>query len=134
MDMSPDMLIGLALNLLGYIGAGGLCATLYSMWRGRKRAASTRSDGDSPSVSLSGPSAPGSLPEPRLEFVRLVESRHAERSEGGRDVKIAGARRNRTDTFQLARKMIDLGAAPEKVRGLLPISEAELALLRRGHN
>jgi hypothetical protein len=46
----------------------------------------------------------------------------------------AAARRDRADIIRIAKEMMKAGATAEKIKGVIPISEAELSLLSIGKN
>ncbi len=136
MEWSNEVLINLALNVVGYIAAGGLMLVLRSLVRRRR-------------TEPSGTSLPGcgagrdieDRPRPKgarqsIEFVRLGETVQRGEPQTAETVRLRGiclpttaARRDRVETIALARRLIKAGATAERIRSVLPISEGELALL-----
>ena len=137
MDLSKEVLLDLLLNVVGYLAAGGLSLVLYSLFLGRENTVldSTRSDlqaGDEQHGNTGSVSGEGR----RIEFIKFGEQQGKAGAAPSSDVHLkrtpvmaATSRRNRIEVIGLARKMIEAGASAEKVRAVLPISEAELALL-----
>ncbi len=134
MDISQQFLIDMALNVGGYVLAGALGILLFSMFRRRKEV----------SVPVKREPTPEETPAPggtgtvvgerrRVEFVRLSR----QDAPGASTVKTTdttgtasvGDRRNRTETIRIARTMLKAGASAEKIKRVIPISDAELSLL-----
>lgn len=137
MDLSNEVLMDLLLNAAGYLAAGGLLLVLYSLFRGRRKAPMDPPGSDSRRVDQ-GPGETGSVAgeRRRIEFIKFGKQPCQADAVGAGEVHLKGApampatsRRDRLDVMGLARKMIQAGASAEKIRAVLPISEAELALL-----
>ena len=137
MDLSQDILMETILNIVSYLAATGLLLTLYSLLRGRKKAASVSTTYNLKSTdNKSGRSRNASSEQHRIEFIRLGEQPdNADNTSTGKarpkdaPMTMAASRRNRIEVVRLARKMIEAGAPAERIRAVLPISEAELTLL-----
>jgi len=142
MDLSKEVLMDLFLNAVGYLAAGGLSLALYALFCGRKKAAL-----DSPRPDLStadqrcGKAGNVAGERRRIEFIKFGEQPYKADAAGTGDVHSkrapampAASLRNRIEVIGLARKMINAGASAEKIRAILPISEAELALLSSQKN
>ncbi len=140
MEISQDVIIDTILNAIGYLAAGGLAIAVYSTFGKRQKLLSPASDRrciDHEDVLVrSGNHREGNR---RLEFVRFDQTRTD--SESAQSVVSepaaripADARRNRAEVIGLARKLIDAGASADRIRSVLPISEAELALLSCNRN
>ena len=142
MDLSNEVLMDLFLNAAGYLAAGGLSLTLYALFRGRRKAAL-----DSPRSDLRmadqrhGEAGNVTGERRRIEFIKFGEQAFKADAAGTGDVQSkrapampAASRRDRIEVMGLARKMINAGASAEKIRAILPISEAELALMSSQKN
>jgi hypothetical protein len=136
MELSQDLIIEVALNAVGYIAAAGLVLTLLSLLR-RTRSETEASPG---SIATAAPDGPVAATDRKpagasqLEFVKFsdnssagAEARKAENAE-----KPDGSRRDRSEIIRVAREMLKAGATHEKITSILPISQAELALLSAG--
>ncbi len=142
MDLSKEMLMDLLLNATGYLAAGGLSLVLYTFFRGHRKA---RSD-SAGAYPAAGDYRRGYVSEDagkrrRMEFVKLDQQLPRADTEAAGDghsrsasAMPASSRRNRAQTIGLARKMVAAGASAEKIRAVLPISEAELAFLSSQKN
>ncbi len=137
MDLSQDILMEMILNIVSYLAATGLLLTLYSLLRGRKRVASVSTTHNLMTTdNKSGRSESASSEQHRIEFIRLGEQLdNADNTSTGKarhknaTMTTAASHRNRIEVVRLARKMIEAGASAERIRAVLPISEAELTLL-----
>jgi hypothetical protein len=129
MELSTEMWIDVALNATGYLTAGALATVMYSLFRRRPAKATLSADGRQ---SVEQRESHGydelSLAANNLEYVEFGHGteHHAEGTINGESVT---RRRNRGEVIRLARQMVDAGTPEEKIRDLLPISEAELSLL-----
>lgn len=135
METSQEVIIDAILNAVGYLAAGGLSIVIYSIFRGRRKVASL-AGGSGSETHDDVPDRIASLPEEarRVEFIKFDkppgDSDHANNVfTGHAGAMTAASRRNRVEVIRLARKMIEAGASADNVRSVLPISEAELALL-----
>lgn len=129
MDLSHEFLIDLAINAGGYFAAAVLGMVMYSLF-GRKKSVGTE-----PVASAVSVAAMESVRREtgKIEFVRFGERAAAEPRPAMRTAATAGdtdnGRRNRVDVMDIARKMLNAGASPERIRRVLPVSETELSLL-----
>ncbi len=138
LDLSQEVLVDFFLNVVGYLAAGGLMLIVHSLFLARKQrryALSSASD-ISPNPSSSQDMPTTKRPAPEMEFIRLDDAGSSHLSHEPHTTQtrsssssFTGAHRNRIEVVGLARKMIEAGASAEKIRAVLPISEAELALL-----
>ncbi|MCK4632910.1 MAG: hypothetical protein KAT79_06530 [candidate division Zixibacteria bacterium] len=129
MELSTEMWIDVALNATGYLAAGALATVMYSLFRRRQVSATIPAEGcQSVEQQVSQGSDELSSATNSLEYVEFGSGaeRQAERTINGES---ATRRRNRGEVIRLARQMVDAGTPEEKIRDLLPISEAELSLL-----
>ncbi|UCE23377.1 MAG: hypothetical protein JSU74_08720 [Candidatus Zixiibacteriota bacterium] len=135
MEISQQFLIDMALNIGGYLLAGGLGIVIYSFFNRRRKVAVSRENNQpSPDGSSSKPAATGSDEEGhRLEFIKLGEKPNRGPVESDRvpaaKAEEVARRRDRAETIRVARTMLKAGAPHEKIKRLIPISDAELSLL-----
>lgn len=140
MEISQDMLIDIALNAAGFLLAGLLGVTIYSMF---KRTPKTVKVIESESV---GNGLPKEAPsqqavvssqntvstEKKVEFINFGQKKKetTKRKEG-----ISGnSKRNRSEVIRMANAMLAAGNEPEQIKKVLPISDTELALLKLNNN
>ncbi len=126
MDISSGFIMDMALETAGYLAAGAFSIVVYSMF-GRRRASVAAEVGDREVVKTVR------TPDRRIQFVKFGQE--DDRSTGTRaashkefDSPIA-RRQSRADIIRIAREMIKAGATGDKIKRVLPVSEAELALL-----
>jgi hypothetical protein len=142
MDLSKEVLTVLFLNAAGYLAAGGLLLVVFTLLRGRRKATSDSAGSNLQAADYRRGEAGDNAGERRqIEFVKFGEQSSPADATGAGDVRSkrtparpATSRRNRIEVIGLARKMINAGASAEKIRAVLPISEAELALLSSQKN
>lgn len=142
MDVSQELLIDVGLNLVGYLAAGFLLAILYSLFTkpAKEKAVSPLTETGPACLTPSDMrKTQSSEPEtdPTVEFIELRNSGSVNVSEPARPAvgpkKISeDYRRNRLKIISTARQMLNAGTPENKVKSLLPISEAELSLLMIG--
>ena len=134
MDISQQFLIDMALNVGGYVLAGALGILIFSMFKRRKEVPVPVKSEPTPEISAASIDAEAVVGEKRrVEFVRLGQQNTAARPAINKtdtnDSAVAGDRRNRTETIRIARTMLKAGASAEKIKRVIPISDAELSLL-----
>lgn len=135
MEISQQFLIDMALNVGGYLLAGALGIVIYSFFNRRKKVAVAYENGPVPAAGTPvEPPATGSGEEGhRIEFIKLGEKPDQVIStpDPGPAAKAedVARRRDRADTIRVARTMLKAGAPHEKIKRLIPISDAELSLL-----
>jgi len=129
MELSTEMWIDVALNATGYLAAGALATVMYSLFR-RHPARSTHPADGHQSVEQPESQQPDGLSSV-ADNMQYVEFGSTEGSPASRSItsEPATRRRNRGEVIRLARQMVEVGTPEEKIRDLLPISEAELSLL-----
>ncbi len=135
MDISTLMLTDIALNLIGYLAAGALAVLIYAAFRrDRRQAATSQPAGEE----VAEAPAPIRRPErSKVEFVRLGEEADPSAAITGENLHAVDNpqfRRDRSEIFRVAHRMLDAGASQDRIRLVLPISEAELALLNLTRN
>jgi hypothetical protein len=140
MEISQDVIIDTILNAAGYLAAGGLSIAVFSLF-GRRKPLLSSADGrriaDDENVHVrSGEHRKETRP---LEYVQFDRTGKNPESVGNGTTRSSvrtptDARRNRAEVIGLARKMIDAGATSDRVKSVLPISDAELALLSCDRN
>ena len=132
MELSIDMLANVALDVLGYLAAGGLAVVLYQLLqKNRKRVVPAPVENTEvvkkSQYGFSDMTARGKS----LQFVDFQENKQNNGSDHEK-CRSGNLRRNRDDVIRLARQMIASGTPDTRIRELLPITEAELALLNYG--
>ncbi|MEA2031763.1 MAG: hypothetical protein U9N55_09270 [candidate division Zixibacteria bacterium] len=130
MDISNNLLIDLLLNLAGFIVAGALFLTIYSIFKHRKKPKISSSK-KTLEVNLEADEKPAvrkSFQTGAGEFIRFSEKHELD----GKPNNSNGQYR-RTLSIQKAREMIKEGAADAEIRSAVPVSEAELAVLKFEH-
>lgn len=144
MDVHTEQLIDIALNVAGYLLAGGLWLLVYTAWQNRRatRAAGTaKSETVGRTAVAAAAVAPADLApalpkEGRrsLEFVTFRGDRRQSQPAPAPAVEaMPDRRRNRAEVFALARRMLAEGASADAVKSELPVSDGELALLHGKH-
>ena len=132
MDVLSEQALDLGLTLVGYLAAVGLGMLLHSAIVGRRRrpAVSAVSTGEA-GVRISPSTADQTT---RVQFIDLSRQRSGGGAPSTSAVYAAApgrdGRRDRVEIIRLARQMLRAGAAAERVKQTLPISEAELTLLQ----
>lgn len=134
MDVSSGFYTDLLLNLVSYLATGALVWTVYPVVApklNRLRAASA-----DPEVQASQPILV-TQPEVAPQFLRLQNPPAEAETFAAEDIKPSGRssvirpseRRDRVDIIRIAREMLKAGADNRRIQQVLPVSEAELALL-----
>ena len=129
-----DRVMDIALDIAGYVLAGGLWLLVYSAWQARKmrRVSESVATTTAPATASVANAPLQSEPTARegrrtIEFVSF-------RDAGGRATNPPAAPdyrrgRHRAVVFAVARKMLADGVSADSVKSELPISDGELALL-----
>jgi hypothetical protein len=128
MEISQDVIIDTILNVVGFLAAGGLAIIMYAALRRPKKEPSGtgKVNFQSPDARLNNPNDVSEGTR-RIEFVKLNRSQDSSSSLRAASSEIH--RRNRVEIVRLARQLVEAGASAERVKAVLPISDAELALL-----
>ncbi|MDH3891271.1 MAG: hypothetical protein OEV49_09325 [candidate division Zixibacteria bacterium] len=134
MDISSGFYLDLLLNLIGYLAAGALVWTVYPIVApllGRRPTASPQPEAQ--------PSRPLPVQQPAVapQFMRLQQPTPSAETFAVDDDKPIERpsmlrppqRRDRVDIIRIAREMLKAGADNRRIQQVLPVSEAELALL-----
>ena len=133
MEFSQDMLIDLSLNVAGYLIAGLLGMTIYSIFRRQEsKQVLTTNASDMPVEEKtfvpvpikSNQVTPSPATSASKNFIQFGKQQ---------DVTAEATpekRRDRSEILRIALQMISAGATTEKIKQVLPISEAELSLLQ----
>jgi len=138
MEVTQDQIIGMILNVLGYLSAGALWTVIYSFFRDRRRAGITASiAAPVPEREESRFEIAPSRGKSRLEFVNFNssgENRSRFHNEAGLedDPRPDSGRRNRSEVIRLAREMLKSKTSNEKIKQTLPITDGELAMINNG--
>ncbi len=132
--LSAGTLVDAALNVVGFLAAGGFFLVISSMVRDRQARKSTETVvAEKPSVTEAA--APAVEGRTSLSFVSLASERRGRKPETKEtpptptETAEESMRRNRAEVINLARKMIAARESREAIAGKLPISEAELSML-----
>jgi len=129
MDISQEMLIDLALNVLSFLVAGMLSVVIYSMFqKGRKKDKKASMNETFEKITL--PRREGEIIDDRspAEFIQFkgIDNKNT-RNINSRD-RVARFN-NRDKVLQSALEMIKQGVSESDIKAALPISSAELAVL-----
>lgn len=137
MEFSQQLLIDWALTAGGYIAAGALAIVIYSMFTDKAKGRSAVHQ-TVPRFDLAT-DAPARPARPTITLTRGPEDVSAAPKEEllplttpNRNLLAQeGYRRNRTGAIRVARELVRAGASSEQIKAVLPISEAELTMLRQ---
>lgn len=145
MDIPHEVIIEVALNIIGYLAAGALSILIYRNFARPKAGAVPRSNitlatPDQPDLRSESPSR--TKDDINLEIVtfgsspaeKLAASANKPTINRLRGRAASPAGRDRADIIRIAKEMMKAGATAEKIKGVIPISEAELSLLSMGKN
>ena len=134
MDISSGFNVDLLLSLIGYLATGALVWTIYPIVAPRlRRRPTTFAQPEvqpSPPLTQKQPAvAPQFMrlqnPTPETQTFAVEDDKPTERS----SVMRPSERRDRVDIIRIAREMLKAGADNRRIQQVLPVSEAELALL-----
>ena len=142
MDLTQPFLQDMLLNVVASLAAAGFLLTVYSMLRrGRSSTTRTQSAGSSSTNDDRSPDNSADLSAHPIQFVQFgsLKPNPATASATGRmpkpaSLNVTEGRRNLVEVMALARRMVDAGAPAHKIKAVLPVSEAELALLGSAQN
>jgi hypothetical protein len=130
--LSAGTLVDAALNVVGFLAAGGFFLVISSMVRDRQARKATEGVVDE-RPSAAEAAAPAVEGRTSLSFVSLASERPGRKPAAKEEAPVETAaesmRRNRAEVINLARKMIAARESREAIAGKLPISEAELSML-----
>ncbi len=127
MDLSTNMLIEIGLDVIGYIAAGGFWMLVYSaIQKKRQPAPSEAGPSMHPPVTPSLAPATTGGARSHLEFIPLKTMPNEDQTDRRTD---RGRGHERAVIIKMARSMLQAGSSAAQVRSVLPISDAELALL-----
>lgn len=125
MDLSQEFLIDYGINFLGFM-LGGVLTTLVYAWLRPRREGVTRIEmSEAPHGRAQVSTAPAAYGGPA--FIPLGTSPAMVRRTA--ETTTVNRTGDRGEVFRLARTMLAAGASPERIRQVLPISEAELSLI-----
>lgn len=137
MDISQDLIIDAALNAAGYLTAALLSIVFYSIFFRRNSSHSGSFSPSAPDPKISAVRDNGPAPTGSGEFIKLggentqaisiVRPNYTSQPD---NISKAG-RRDRSSIVAIAAKMLKAGAGADKIKNVLPISEAELSLLKQ---
>ena len=132
MNIPQDVLIDVGLSVAGYVLSGLIAVVLYSMASRRKNATlSLATPTGSPRLVQHAPVPMMQLrPDASVEFVRFGDDRPRQQAVEPKSTMSPMDRRNIVETIATARRMMEAGTTAEQIKKTLPISDAELALLK----
>ncbi|MFH2049471.1 MAG: hypothetical protein ABIJ12_08495 [bacterium] len=129
MDISQDMLIDLALNVLSFLVAGMLSVVIYSMFQ-KDRKKDKKASMNETFEKITLPRREGEIIDDRspAEFIQFkgIDNKNT-RNINSRD-RVTRFN-NRDKVLQSALEMIKQGVSESEIKAALPISSAELAVL-----
>lgn len=142
MDVSQELLIDIGLNLVGYLAAGFLLILLYSLFTksGKAKVVSQMTETD-PACPTPSDVRRNQTAELKTDSsVEFIEFGNSEGVNGNEPAQQAARPRQATENYRrkrlkiisTARQMLNAGTPENKVKSLLPISDAELSLLMIG--
>jgi hypothetical protein len=130
MQIPTEQLIDVALNIAGYLAAGGFWLVIYSAWQNRKRRTVEGIATDSPDSAASRPATVAAAAAAGGEFVNFRDRQASDKAAEERGSGDSGTnRRNRAEVFALARTMLSKGVSSDMIKRTVPISDGELAIL-----
>ena len=129
MDLSQQFLIDMALNVGGYLLAGALGIVIYSMFRRRKPAVAAVDERTGVDVESAEPTPVKENPTRKLEFIKLGTGPTSTPTAARQVTESRSERRDRADIIRVARTMLKAGATHDKIKRVIPVSDAELSLL-----
>ena len=122
MEVNHQQLIEIGLNAVGFLAAAALWLLVYATWQSRHRATTPQAAADTPHGT---PGAATADHKPRIQYVDL-KGVAAEQPVTNPD-----GRRDRSQIYSLAKKMLAAGVPTENIKRTLPVSDGELALLEK---
>ena len=136
MELSQDLIVDVALNVAGYIAAAGLVLTVFSLFKkshGATVPAPTEAVVTVPAPKVPKPARTAGIGA-KMEFLKLSGNSSASAGEPKTETedKPDSGRRDRSEIIRVAREMLKAGATIDKITSILPISQAELAMLSAG--
>ncbi len=128
MNLPQDVIIDVGLNVAGYVLSGLIAIVIYTMFSRKHKGTPAIAGQASRAVLAETP--PLGHPAPPVEFVRFGDGRRTERVAEPRPKMSVTERRNIVETIAAARRMMQAGTSADQIKKTLPISDAELALLK----
>jgi len=129
MDISQDMLIDLALNVLSFLIAGILSVVVYSMFqKNRQKSRKVSPDNKFDKITLPGPKDEIINDKSPSEFIQFKTGDN-NRINNINPRESVPRFNNRDKVLQSALDMIKQGVSESNIKAALPISSAELAVL-----
>jgi len=135
MEISNEMLIDVALNVVGFVLAGLLTAVIYSMF-GRKDKSATSfdqygADGGNIAMAPSRGRAGG-----KIEFIDFQSKGNSSAKPALSNVNSAGEssqfQRNRLEVIKQASEMLNGGKMTQDIRRNLAMTDSDLQILNQG--
>ncbi len=130
MDVPKEILLDAAINAVGYLAAGAGTILFYSMFT-KKNTTKQSPAPEQQTIVAATPVTP-EVPRETGQFVPLSRlSVRTQEAEVPSTQKLENGQRDRQAIMRIAREMLKAGATVERIRTVLPISAAEVALLAR---
>ena len=130
MEVTQTQLLEIGLNIAGFLAGGGMLLTLASFFR-RKSPSESALQNNPLAANLNKPSVSANeAVSPEIQFIDLSAGTSAPDEVESSQPKQIGRRRNRADVYQLAQQMLRKARSTEEITGKLPVSEAELDILK----
>lgn len=142
MELSPQFINELLINFGGYFIAGVLGALFYAVIFSRRKA-KTATVASTANITASQTTQENinstSSINSDMEFIKLGENKsrlpEQVQSNLSENRKTIGSRRqNRLEIINLAKTMLKTGATIDNIKKVLPVSEAEMNLIKMNNN
>jgi len=129
MDVNQTQLLELGLNALGFLVGGGIMMVLAAIFRRSKKI--SRHDLKKPQPIVAAKSdVPVESRQEDFQFINLSGSRPTEDKSSEPKSSLGLSRRNRTEVYQLARRMLEAHKSASQISDELGMSQAEISLLK----
>jgi hypothetical protein len=132
MDVSTQTLIDTALNVAGFIAAGGLLLLLATYFKERSAKASSNPSGARPDPDPEEETVSATNTDDNYQFVSLtpdIMPQKPDRTTEAKPDPSSGRKRDRREVIRMAREMIAAKQSTKDIQSRLPVTNAELALL-----
>lgn len=133
MDVPKEILLDAAINAVGYLAAGAGTILIYSMFTKKNKSKSAPAPEQQAPTETTIAAVAVEQPRDTGQFVPLsrLSVDAAETTVSSSQQKLENGQRDRQAIMRIAREMLKAGATVERIRTVLPISAAEIALLAR---
>ena len=132
MDFSQEFLLDMAINGAGFLTAALIGMVFYALFSNKKAPQQQEVVQENNSKLSKSTQTIPTVQRQNVSNVKFIQL-GSTGSEGEHVTHVkkeaAPARASRKEVIQLARKMLDAGSTTENIKRILPVSDAELALL-----